>query len=208
MYHSPERSRAFKEAVHSSTPPLRILDIGTGHEHAESQIERYDLCSLESSVLTLDIDDHVKPDMLSSAANLPLQSHTFDVVFLESVLEHMRFEEIPRTFEETRRVLKPGGVIAGWVPSCYPYHGGGVMRDDLRFTSVGIERLLEPFNGVVIEACGGPLSVQLVHTPKVPTARLKQYTETVESRVRDYLPDAHRDALPSVGFRFHAKAPS
>lgn len=207
MYHSPTRKRSFWEAVHDLDGPLQVLDMGTGDAHAESQVARYGLEFMDTNVVAVDIDERVAPNLLASAAELPFRSESFDLVFLESVLEHMRFQDVPAAFEEARRIIVPGGVIAGWVPFCYPYHGGGVMRDDLRFTSVGVERLLNPFTDMVIEACGGPLSVQLVHTPKLPTGAMKRFIEPIETRLRDYLPDKHREALPSVGFRFHARAP-
>ena len=48
---------------------------------------------------------------------LPFDEASFDVVVLGELLEHLRFPE--STVAEARRVLRPGGTLAGSVPNAY-----------------------------------------------------------------------------------------
>ena len=43
--------------------------------------------------------------------NIPYEKNYFDTVLLISILEHLKAHELEQTFNEVRRVLKPGGRI-------------------------------------------------------------------------------------------------
>lgn len=53
--------------------------------------------------------------ILGDAAKIPLKSKTVDLVFANSVLEHIK--DIDKVLAEVRRVLKPGGLFIATMPS-------------------------------------------------------------------------------------------
>lgn len=198
MYYRDGRTVDFEIAVNDLG---RVLDIGTG-VNREQQQDSWPITPEE--YLTVDVSKDAGPEIVANCAALPFDSDSFDLVFLESVLEHMRISEVEPSIREVRRVLRPGGVIAGWVPFCYPHHGSSVMRDDLRWTAAGLRGLLSDFDNVEIEPCGGPLSILLVNIPVSLVRSLRQYIEPIETRFRHFLPDSHPDSVSAVGYRFHA----
>ena len=63
-------------------------------------------------------------------SGLPFDDHSFDVVVITEVLEHLPYTDI--TLSEIQRILKPGGKIVGSVPNATR------LRNRLRFLSKGI----------------------------------------------------------------------
>lgn len=64
-------------------------------------------------------------------ASLPFAEHTFDVVLLNEVLEHVPNESL--VLIELRRVLKPGGVLLVFSPNRrYPFETHGIDRKQAR----------------------------------------------------------------------------
>lgn len=64
-------------------------------------------------------------DVCAGADRLPFPSNCFTAVLASHVLEHMR--NLPQAIEEIYRMLKPGGLLAAWVPYGFwslanPYH--------------------------------------------------------------------------------------
>lgn len=60
-----------------------------------------------------------------ASENLPFITGSFDIILSHEVLEHVRDDR--RSVEEMLRVLKPGGVIALFVPNLgYPYETHGI----------------------------------------------------------------------------------
>jgi len=91
------------------------------------------------------------------AENLPLASGVFDVVVCTDVLEHLLEPE--KAVSNIFRVLRPGGVLVGTVPSkspvwnyrklitttcpvCEPFHNN--------FSKNGVKKLLQPFDTIRI----------------------------------------------------------
>lgn len=68
-------------------------------------------------------------------AKLPFAEHTFDVVLLNEVLEHVPDER--QALIELRRVLKPGGVLLLFAPNRrYPFETHGLDRNQERVSPI------------------------------------------------------------------------
>lgn len=61
--------------------------------------------------IRLDIDENVKPDIVGSITDIPLQNGTVDVVYSSHNLEHLAESEVPLALSEFYRVLKRGGRV-------------------------------------------------------------------------------------------------
>lgn len=114
------RERVMKRLLRQYAAPGRFLDVGTG----TGLILRY----LPSGSVGLDINPRnmgkakrYAPQsevMQGDAEALPLQSNAFSTVLCTEVLEHLPNPE--QAVAEIERVLAPGGVLIGSVPSRSP----------------------------------------------------------------------------------------
>jgi SAM-dependent methyltransferase len=132
-----------------------VLDVG-GKKKNKRGIFR----PLEKKILSwtyLNIDPNTEPDLLASAHKIPKPDHTFDVVFLIEVLEHL--EEPEQTLLEIYRVLKTQGHLILSMPFLYAIHGD--PDDFQRFTRSKLIKELKSsgFSQVSIETMGGPIVV-------------------------------------------------
>ena len=103
--------------VISKYPNCELLDVGCGWEvkllrEVSPYIKRGTGIDFKAPVLR---DDNITTISQRFSESLPFAARTFDVVTLCAVLEHL--EHPKRILEEIRRVLKPGGVLVGTVPS-------------------------------------------------------------------------------------------
>lgn len=76
------------------------------------------------------LDAHAEVPRVVCAAgeSVPLTANTFDLVFSNEVLEHVKDDR--RCVEEIVRVLKPGGRFAFYVPNRgYPFETHGIYRN-------------------------------------------------------------------------------
>lgn len=111
---------------------------------------------------------------MGDAENLPLASNSFDVVIFTDVLEHLLTPE--RTLEGILRVMKPGAILVGEIPSrsvvwkfrkyltstcpvTEPFHHNFSMND--------LRLLLNDFR--IIKMCRGAFGLELVFVAQKPT---------------------------------------
>jgi SAM-dependent methyltransferase len=93
-------------------------------------------------------DEDVCGDLLA----LPFPDNTLDGVILTEVLEHCT--DPVGAVNQTRRVLKPGGLLLVTSPFVWPEHGiEGEYKDYWRFTRDGWGFLLKAFKDVSIVPC-------------------------------------------------------
>jgi SAM-dependent methyltransferase len=123
-----------------SDPAKQILIIGAGERGAAGNVTRTDV-AFATGV-----------DCICDAHDLPFDDGTFDVVVVESVLEHVCDPQ--RCVAEIERVLTPAGQICAMTPFLQPVHMGAY--DFTRFTFLGHRRLFRRFDEVGSGMCGGP----------------------------------------------------
>ena len=66
---------------------------------------------------------------------------TFDIIFLEQVLEHVRYPY--RSVRNIHRMLRPKGWVVSTTPFLINIHGGNSMEDYTRWTPQGLTYLFE-----------------------------------------------------------------
>jgi predicted SAM-dependent methyltransferase len=96
-----------------------IADIGSG------PISPY---MEEGKVVSFDIREDVKPDVVCDVRHLPVEDQTFDIVFSSHTLEHFGWSGIQKVIKEWSRVLKVGGELRLVVPNLR--HVAQRMLDD------------------------------------------------------------------------------
>lgn len=121
---------------------LNVLDLGCGEGASLDWFEQLDPTIQWRGV---DIENSPEvaarrqpdPRMVSfDGVNLPFPNDSFDIVYCQQVLEHVRFPH--ELTAEVRRVLKPGGVFVGSVAYLEPYHSYSVFN----FTPFGMAFVL------------------------------------------------------------------
>lgn len=93
-----------------------ILDLGCG----TGRLLHFASAGLDSSPAMLEIarSKHpAKPLMQGSAAQLPIESASYDAIFSFHLLMHLQPEQIRSVLDECYRVLKPGGTLIFDIPS-------------------------------------------------------------------------------------------
>lgn len=101
----------------------RVLNIGAGNGRLEDLclgrgIDAYSLDPSEKTIVML----REKLGLGEKAAvgcsqSIPFGDGYFDGVVMTEVIEHMTREAMEQTFAEVKRVLKPGGLFLGTIPS-------------------------------------------------------------------------------------------
>lgn len=87
--------------------PQKILVIGKGNGLVSDYFKLYG-----AEVITLDIDESLKPDAVSSVLNMPFGDNFFDMALCAQVLEHLPYNDFPKALFEIKRVVKSGAVIS------------------------------------------------------------------------------------------------
>jgi SAM-dependent methyltransferase len=101
--------RDFYERIGRCCNAGRSLEIGSGAGHAQSVIP---------DLVRLDVQHTPWVDIVADAHCLPFQDGSFDNIILLDVLHHLQWPL--RFFDETQRVLRPGGRIVMLEPGISP----------------------------------------------------------------------------------------
>ena len=128
----------------------RVLDIGGGHRQTY-----LDFASVPEAkeLIVVDIQRTHAVDVVGSVTNMPLNSASVDTVLCFNLLEHV-FDH-GAALSEIHRVMKPGGVLYGWVPFMIGVHGD--PNDYYRYTGTTLSMLLSEsgLTPVKVENSGG-----------------------------------------------------
>jgi SAM-dependent methyltransferase len=178
----PERIPLFVAAIGRGK---RVLDLGC----RSGALTRHFLDG--NSVVGLDVDPAalekaaargIEPVQANVEEPLPFEDTSFDAIVAGELFEHLQFPDA--LVAEIRRVLRPGGVLAGSVPNAFRVQSrlrflrGRPPEDDpthLRmFSPAAIRELLSGFEAVELSYVGGRyarLSARLFARDLVFTAK-------------------------------------
>jgi len=115
----------------------KVLDVGGKKENKRGSF-RPPLDEVKSWEY-LNVDKETKPDYYCSAAAIPVDDNTFDIVLMSEVLEHLENPE--EVLSECYRVLKKGGTLILTVPFLYAIHAD--PYDFQRWTDVKLKLELD-----------------------------------------------------------------
>ena len=127
-----------------------VLDLGCGDGRAVDQIAAalpsasYDGVDIETSP---EVNSRTRDDArfhTFDGIQLPFGDGTFDIVFTQQVMEHVRHPDA--LIAEVQRVLKPGGFFVGSASGLEPYHSWSIFN----LTHYGLFRVIED-NGLTLE---------------------------------------------------------
>lgn len=89
--------------------------------------------------LNLDIGFFENVDIVADGKRLPFKENSFDLILIESVLEHV--DEPEKIINESYRAMKKGGKIYISIPFVYAFHGS--PDDYERYTLHGLKKRIE-----------------------------------------------------------------
>lgn len=146
----------------------KILDIGGGIKPSYFRFLKKDD---NSEVADIDFDSTNKKlsHFNLEQDKLPFDDQSRDYVLMFNILEHIYNHKF--LLSEAHRVLKPGGMVLGYVPFLIAYHPD--PHDYWRYTHETLEKLFQEagYKDIMIEASGrGPMMVNyenvMVYWPK------------------------------------------
>jgi ubiquinone/menaquinone biosynthesis C-methylase UbiE len=111
-----------------------VLEIGLGHGTTSRELKARGF-----SVTTADVAEDLHPDIVCSVTDLKVPDNSFDAVLAAEILEHIRFEDVPKALSEIARVCRTHAVIS--IP-----HPGFVSSIILKLPKLRLSFLLKmPF---------------------------------------------------------------
>ena len=90
-----------------SLNPERVLEVGIGNGFVSNYLARSGI-----TVMTLDIDKRLNPDVVGSVLKIPFPDRSFNVVSCCEVLEHLPYEDFTRALSEIYRVSRLHAVLS------------------------------------------------------------------------------------------------
>ncbi len=87
--------------------PQSVLEIGVGGKVVSNYLKDRGV-----KVVTLDIDDNLKPDVTSALTKMPFDGDAFYVILCAEALEHLPFEKFEEGLKELKRVSKKNIVLS------------------------------------------------------------------------------------------------
>ena len=144
------------------------LGCGTGSFTARFRDQGFDLSAIDISPECIRHAQKKYPSIKFEVGDIEhtrYQDETFDAVFLSGVLHH--FPNLDKLLKETRRIVKPGGILIGydphkanpimWLYRCKEspfYSAKGVTANEQPLTKLQINRALNACNFSEQDVCG------------------------------------------------------
>jgi predicted SAM-dependent methyltransferase len=91
----------------------------------------------EGHLVTFDIREDIKPNVVCDLRKIPVPDETFDIVYSSHTLEHFGYNNINKVLQEWIRILKVGGELRIVVPNL-KHVGARLLKDELRITDMWI----------------------------------------------------------------------
>jgi predicted SAM-dependent methyltransferase len=110
LYGMPNNAPQANQAWEIKLPGTKLIaDLGSG------PVTPYMID--EGQVISFDIREDMRPDVICDLRFLPVPSQTFDIVFSSHTLEHFGWTNIQKILKEWVRILKVGGELRLVVPN-------------------------------------------------------------------------------------------
>jgi SAM-dependent methyltransferase len=132
-----ERARAAAYAPTEHVGAVH-LELGTWTAFPAARVAELVAGDGLAELIRLDADPRYECEVVADATALPFRSGSIDRVASNATIEHIA--DPRRVFEETHRVLRPGGVMAATAP--FVWHEHGYPDDYVRLTRGFYERVL------------------------------------------------------------------
>ena len=116
---------ALDDLAKASNASLRCLIVGSGNRSLPTAFDEFDL-----DVVGFDLFLGKNVDFVADAHYMPLTKDSFDMIFIQAVLEHVVEPQL--VADECARVLKPGGIVLSEAPFLQGIHED--QYDFFRFT--------------------------------------------------------------------------
>jgi len=91
--------------------PENVLEIGIGNGFVSQYLRNRKI-----NIMTLDIDERLKPDIPGSILDIPFADGSFDTVASYEVLEHIPYNDVKKALFEIYRVSQKHAIIS--LPDC------------------------------------------------------------------------------------------
>ena len=91
--------------------PEKVLEIGIGNGFVSQYLKNRKI-----NVVTLDIDERLKPDIPGSILNIPFVDGSFDTIASYEVLEHLPYDNVKKALSEIYRVSQKHVILS--LPDC------------------------------------------------------------------------------------------
>ena len=123
----------------------KVLTIGSGGE-INKVLKEYSTKN-NFEVISFDISEERKPDILGDICTYDFKELEFDVVVIAEVLEHLHSPHL--AIDNIKKILSKNGKLILTVPFIFPIHER--PYDYYRYTKFGLRFLLQNFSDVVIK---------------------------------------------------------
>jgi SAM-dependent methyltransferase len=119
-----------------------VLDVGGRNRQSRSNRRLRELSTNPNTkIVSTDIVADYAPDILDDICNSSIESSSYDAVYCDAILEHVR--DYQAAMSNIQRILKPGGELFIYVPFFWSYHD---RSDYHRFTFPELDRILGVFS--------------------------------------------------------------
>ena len=142
-----------------------ILNIGSSGE-----LEQIVKTIKNTEIISIDIDEDRKPDIVMDATDLKFEDEKFDAIFLMEVLEHVVKPQ--KAIDEIYRTLKIDGIFVMSSPYIFGIHDK--PYDFYRYTKYGLTYLLKNFKDVKIIPRNNYIHTVIVLIARLMKADLKR----------------------------------
>ncbi|WP_295450494.1 class I SAM-dependent methyltransferase [uncultured Thiodictyon sp.] len=152
-----------QQFLSQSTDSVTVLDLGCGDGNSADLFQR-----ITNKVTWHGVDIEDSPEarkrtrehesiLTYDGVNLPYSNNTFDLIYCNQVLEHVRSPDA--LIAEAFRTLKPNGLFVGAVSYLEPYHSYSIFN----FTPYGIVRVCSDAGFALEEIRPGPDASLLIN---------------------------------------------